>query len=125
VTFAGPDGLPRFGLVGLDRRSDGLWRESGGFLSGADEAGPDEVFTVHGGWGNGRRSVHGGWVADDHAATARLVNTVSGDVVAEDDVEGGVAILIVEGAVTRADLRVDLYDADDRLLRSGPVTGRH
>ncbi|QZY30831.1 DinB family protein [Nocardioides coralli] len=125
VTFDGPDGRPRQGFVGLDRRSDGLWRTSAGFMSGPVEAEPDDVFAANGGWGNGRRSVHGGWVADPDAVTARLLDTSSGDVVDEDQVIDGVAILIAEGGHARRDLQAELYDAEGRRLRSGPVTGRH
>ncbi len=123
-------------LVGFHRRDGTLWRQSGGWSSGAREVAPDTLRPYWGGWSAGgsrppaqppeargsearTRGVWGGWIADHDVVSVRLIDR-DGRVV-HDDVEAGVAILIWTHPFTTRDARAEFLDCDARVLHSEPM----
>ncbi len=125
VTFERKDGVRRQGMLGATRRDDGVWHSSGGFMSTPQEPDADAVFVSRGGWGNERREVYGGWVADPAGVSVRLVDDRSDEVLLEDRVRDGVVIFIGDGGLPMRYARADLLDEAGHVLRSQQLLGSH
>ncbi|MDP9444904.1 MAG: hypothetical protein M3P83_11390 [Actinomycetota bacterium] len=132
VTFEGRDGNRRHGIVGFREDDWGAWRPSGSFIGRKRTTGDEDLWMTWGGWGPGtgtageleEKAVVGGWVAESDASSARLVDP-TGRVVLEDSVVDGVVVFMWEGEPTLDCLRLELLDADRRILKAGPVRERH
>jgi hypothetical protein len=126
VTFENRDGAQRRGLVGLCRHHSKSWQPSGGFMGSSRTTEPGDVWMTWGGWGPGtsqERAVAGGWVADPAAVTARLIDTTGR--VLTDEVEHEVFLFMWKGDLDLRNARLDLLDAEGRVLRSGPMRRQH
>jgi hypothetical protein len=125
VTFETKQGVQRRGIFGLRRHSDGMWRPNGGSFTGSVRpVGDGDVWMIWGGWGGDgqERTVHGGWVADPAAVSAKAIDEMTGRTV-EDAVENGVALFMYEGNLGQ-NSRLELLDADGSLLKTGPLHRR-
>ena len=123
VAFESIDGTPRRGIIGLCKHHEGTWQTSGSFMGSAGVTGDRDVWMTWGGWGSGdsrERDVVGGWIADPAAVSGRLVD-LTGRVLLEDSVENGVAVFMWKGQLTLDLVRLELLDAEQRVLRAGPV----
>jgi hypothetical protein len=125
VAFDDPNGVPRRGVLSLRRNSDETWRPSGGFMASARPAGEQDVWMTWGGWGGDSRemTVLGGWVADPVAVLARATDPITGRTM-EEVVENGVALFMYAGDFGTRYARLELLDADGRVIRSGPLNRR-
>jgi hypothetical protein len=126
VGFEQRNGVQRRGLIGLCRHHDGMWQPSGAFMGSVRVTGTRDVFMTYGGWGPGghkERAVLGGWVADPAAASARLVDVRTGDVL-EDEVVNGVVVFMCKGDLALRYMRAELLDSEGRVLRAAPVMRR-
>jgi hypothetical protein len=75
-----------------------------------------------GGWGPGdshERAVAGGWVADNAAVSARLIDTTGRTL--SDEIENGVFLVMWKGDFDLHGARLELLDANNRVTRSGPM----
>jgi hypothetical protein len=125
VAFDDQSGVQRRGALALRRVSDETWRPSGGFMGSARATGEGEVWMTWGGWGGTSRkmTVLGGWVADPAAVAARATDPVTGRTM-EEAVENGVALFMYAGDFGTRYARLELLDAEGRVLRSGPLNRR-
>lgn len=125
VVFDDRDGVPRRGILALRRGSDETWRPSGGFMGSARPPNDRDVWMTWGGWGgdSGEMTVIGGWVADRAGVSARATDATSGRTL-EATVENGVVVFIYNGDFGARYARLELLDADGRVLRSGPLNRR-
>ena len=121
VRYQRTSGALRQGMYGF-RMREGVWRPRASFSGGV--RGTDHEIWLHsGGWGDSTTHVRGGWVTEP--AAARLRVTDPEDHVLEDDVQAGVAILILRGDgfdVRRA--TAELLDEHGGVLRTGPLLVR-
>jgi hypothetical protein len=62
----------------------------------------------------------GGWVADPAAVSARLIDA-EGRCVDDDPVTDGVVLFMWKGAVDLRNARLELLDAQQRVVRAGPA----
>lgn len=125
VAFEDRDGVQRRGLIGLSRHQGSVWRPSGGFMGTARVTGDRDVWMTWGGWGpadSKARAVAGGWVADPAAVSARLVDPMGRALI--DDVENGVVLFMWKGDFDLHSARLELFDADNDVRRSGPMRNR-
>ena len=125
VTFEDQEGTQRQGVLGLSKRPEGMWRPSAGSMGTAHDPGERDVWITAGGWGGDSRdhAVYGGWVADPTAATARATDEMTGRAL-DDAVENGVVLFMYEGGFGLHYGRLDLFDAEGRVLRTGPLQRR-
>ena len=125
VTFEDRGGRQRQGVLGLSQRLGGMWRPSGGFAGTARRPGERDVWISWGGWGQGQRehAVYGGWVADPTAVSVRATDEMTGRTL-DDAVESGVVLFMYQGGFALRYGRLDLLDADGRVLRTGPLHRR-
>jgi len=124
VAFDVEDGVQRRGILGFRRDSNETWRPTGAFMGSARPTGDRDVWMTWGGWGGDSReyTVLGGWVADLAAVAARATDATGRTL--EDVVENGVALFMYAGDFGTRDARLELLDADGRVLRSGPLNRR-
>jgi len=125
VTFEDRNGTQRQGVLGLSKRPDGAWRPSAGFMGSFHVPGERDVWISVGGWGGDSRdhAVYGGWVADPTATTARATDEMTGRTL-DAAVENGVVLFMYEGGFGLHYGRLDLFDAEGRVLRTGPLHRR-
>jgi len=122
VAFEDRDGVERRGVLRL-RRQHGTWQPAGLFMGSVRVPGPNDVWITWGGSGPGGgngRELCGGWVADPSAVRARLIDPASGTALV-DDIENGVALFFWKGDFNSRYARVELLDAEARIVRSGPL----
>lgn len=125
VAFEDLDGVPRRGLIGMCRHHSKMWQPSGAFMGSARITGERDVWMTWGGWGPGdarEQAVFGGWVADPAAASARATDHEGR--VLHADVENGVAVFMHTGPFILRLARLELLDAQERVLRTGPMRRR-
>ena len=121
VAFEDRERAPRRGVLRLRQHHD-TWQPSGRFMGSARVPGPSDVWITWGGSGPGGgrgRELCGGWVADPTAVTARLIDPAGR--ILEDDIENGVALFFWKGDFNPRYARVELLNADARIVRSGPL----
>ena len=125
VAFDDQNDVQRQGVLALRKDSEETWRPNGGFMGTARPTGDGDVWMTWGGWGGDSRemTVLGGWVADPAAVTARATDAMTGRTM-EDVVENGVALFMYAGDFGTRYARLELLDADGRVLRSGPLNSR-
>jgi hypothetical protein len=124
VAFEDNDRVQRRGVIGLCNHHGGTWRTSGGFMGSARVTGNRDLWTW-GGWGAGEsreRDVFGGWVADPSAVSARAIDAKGRTL--EDPVENGVALFMWKGEFNFRYARLELLDAEQPVLRTGPIHQR-
>jgi hypothetical protein len=122
VAFEDRDGVQRRGVIGLCNHDGGAWRPSGGFMGSARVTGDPDVWMTWGGWGPGdsrESAVIGGWVADPDAVSVRLIDSTGQAL--EDVVENGVVLFMSSGYLNDRYARLELLDAEQRVLRAGPL----
>jgi hypothetical protein len=125
VAFEDRDGKLRRGIIGLCRHDGGVWRPSGACMGSARLTGARDVWMTWGGWGPAQAREHaafGGWIADAAAVSARVTD-MSGRTL-EDEVESGVVLFLHKGDFGLPDAHMELLDADDVVIRSGPAGTR-
>ncbi|UUZ60901.1 hypothetical protein [Nocardioides sp. B-3] len=125
VTFEDRKGAQRQGVFGLRVHRGGAWQRSGGFMGSAHLTGDRDVWQTWGGWGggSGERAVFGGWVAIPTAVSARATDAMQGRIL-EDVVEDGVVLFMYKGEFGLDNARLELLDAEGRILRTGPMHRR-
>ncbi len=136
VIHEGSPGRRVHEFVGFHRRDGALWRQSGGWSSGAREVVTDTLRPCWGGWSAGgsrppaqppeargseasARGVWGGWIADHDVVSVRLIDR-DGQVV-HDHVDAGVAILIWTHPFTTRGARAEFLDRNAQVLCSEPM----
>ncbi len=84
--------------------------------------GDNDVWMTWGGWGGDsrERTVFGGWVADPAAVSARALDAAGR--VLHEDVENGVAVFMHKGPFLLRQALLELLDAEDRVLGTGPMS---
>lgn len=105
-------------MVGL-LEVDGAWRDTGGFAGSDSPIGEADASWSTGGWSSSGRSVRGFWVAHPSAVSLRLTDPAGR--VHEDNIEGGVALLMWDGDFDATRARVELLDTEGRVVKAGPV----
>lgn len=125
VAFDDHNGVRRRGVLGFRKDSSDTWRPSGGFMGSVRAIGDRDVWMTWGGWGGDAREsdVLGGWVADPTAVTARATDPMTGETM-DEVVENGVALFMYPDTFGTRYARLELLDADGRVLRSGPLNRR-
>lgn len=125
VTFEDRKGVQRQGVLGLRRHPGRMWRPSGAFMGSAHLTGARDVWMTWGGWGGGSQesAVYGGWVADPTAVSARATDDMRGRTL-DDLVENGVVLFMYKGDFGLDYARLELLDAEGRVLRTGPMHRR-
>lgn len=122
VAFETRDGAQRRGLVGMCSHHGSAWRASGAFMGSARPVDDRQVWMTWGGWGpadSDEPAVIGGWVADTAARSARAVDPAGA--VLDDVVENGVVIFLHRGSFDPGRARLELLDAQGRVLRAEPI----
>jgi hypothetical protein len=122
ATFRRSSGRLVHGFVGLRRFDDHGWRPAGGgWSSGPRDEPRDAIWTSSGGWGSAtpERGVSGGWVNEPEARVIRVTDPYGR--VEEDTIEASVGILIWEGRFDVSRATAELFGADGRMIRSGPM----
>ena len=122
VAFEDRDGVPRRGLIGMCRHHSNRWQPSDAFMGSARLTEERDVWMTWGGWGppaSPERAVFGGWVADPAAASARAIDNEGR--ILHDDVKDGVILFMHRGPFHLVQARLELLDAQGRVLRTGPM----
>jgi hypothetical protein len=123
VSLEDRDGAQRRGVIGLRRHHGGTWQQSGDFMGSAHVNGDRDLWMTRGGWASDdsrERAMFGGWVADPAAVSARLIDA-EGRCVDDDPVTDGVVLFMWKGAVDLRNARLELLDAQQRVVRAGPA----
>lgn len=125
VAFDDQGGVRRRGVLGFRKDSDDTWRPSGGYMGSVRPTGDRDVWMAWGGWGGDSREMNvlGGWVAEPTAVMARATDPMTGETL-DEIVERGVALFIYPATFGTRYARLELLDADGRVLRSGPLNRR-
>jgi hypothetical protein len=125
VTFEDRKGVKRQGVFGLRKHPGGMWRQSGGFMGSPHLTGERDVWMTWGGWSGDshERAVYGSWVADPTAVSARATDDITGRTL-DDVVENGVVLFMYKGDFGVHYARLELLDAEARVLRTGRMHRR-
>lgn len=121
VEFEDEDDRRHFGVRGVTRQGDGAWTVSGGAGGGGWETSTATAPWANlGAWWDDRRFCAGGRVHGDAVRLLRLVDAAGRTV--EDTVDEGIALVMHMGPFEQP-WSVELYAADDTLLRRHPFHG--
>lgn len=121
VEFEDEDDRRHFGVRGVTRQGDGAWTVSGGAGGGGWETSTATAPWANlGAWWDDRRFCAGGRVHGDAVRRLRLVDAAGRTV--EDTVDEGIALVMHMGPFEQP-WSVELYAADDTLLRRHPFHG--